>query len=99
MRPNSCWRMESGAMRHYQVFSATLSSMKRLEGKTAVITGAASGIGRATSLLFAQEGANVVVLHRAPAVEETAAMIRQNGGKALAFVKDSTEEAADAEAL
>ena len=48
----------------------------RLQHKTALVTGAASGIGRATSILFAQEGANVVVLDRAPAVEETAAKIR-----------------------
>ena len=73
--------------------------MKRLQHKTALITGAASGIGRATAILFAQEGANVVVLDRAPAVEETAAKIRENGGKALAFVKDSTEESAIAGAI
>jgi NAD(P)-dependent dehydrogenase (short-subunit alcohol dehydrogenase family) len=73
--------------------------MSRLAGKTALITGAASGIGRATSILFAQEGANVVVLDRAPAVEETAAAIRQSGGKALAFVKDSSEESAIAGAI
>ncbi|HJY36292.1 MAG TPA: SDR family NAD(P)-dependent oxidoreductase, partial [Steroidobacteraceae bacterium] len=38
--------------------------MNRLHHKTALVTGAASGIGRATSILFAQEGANVVVLDR-----------------------------------
>ena len=59
--------------------------MKRLEGKTALVSGAASGIGRASALLFAQEGANVVVLDRAPAVEDTAAAIRRAGGKALAL--------------
>src|SRR5512138_1003849 len=73
--------------------------MNRLQHKTALITGAASGIGRATSILFAQEGANVVVLDRAPAVEETAAKIRENGGKALAFVRDSAEESAIAGAI
>jgi len=73
--------------------------MTRLAGKTALVTGAASGIGRATSILFAQEGANVVVLDRAPAVEDTAAAIRQSGGKALAFVKDSSEESAIAAAI
>ena len=67
--------------------------MKRLEGKTALVTGAASGIGRASAALFASEGANVVVLDRAPAVEETAAQIRAAGGRATALVKDSSEEA------
>ena len=56
--------------------------MKRLEGKTALITGAASGIGRASAILFASEGANVVVLDRAPAVEDAAATIRSAGGTA-----------------
>ena len=67
--------------------------MKRLEGKTALISGAASGIGRASAALFASEGANIVVLDRSPAVEETAAMVRGQGGKVIALVKDSSEEA------
>ena len=58
-----------------------------------MVSGAASGIGRASALLFASEGANVVVLDRAPAVEETAAAIRTAGGQAIAFVRDSSEEA------
>ena len=41
----------------------------RLQGKTAVITGAGSGMGRAMALLFAQEGANVVLVDRAEKVE------------------------------
>ena len=73
--------------------------MKRLAGKTALVTGAGSGIGRATSILFAQEGANLVVLDRAQAVEDTAAAIKQSGGKALAFVKDSSDESAIAGAI
>lgn len=73
--------------------------MKRLDGKTALVTGAASGIGRASALLFAEEGASVVVLDRAPAVEETATQIRSGGGNAIAFVKDSSEEANVAEAI
>ena len=73
--------------------------MKRLEGKTALVTGAASGIGRASAVLFAAEGANVVVLDRAPAVEETAAQIRAAGGRVTAFVKDSSEETNIAEAI
>lgn len=73
--------------------------MSRLEGKTALISGAASGIGRASALLFAAEGANVVALDRSPAVEETVAMIHGNGGKALALVRDSSEEASMAQAI
>jgi NAD(P)-dependent dehydrogenase (short-subunit alcohol dehydrogenase family) len=73
--------------------------MKRLEGKTALVSGAASGIGRASAILFAAEGANVVVLDRAPAVEETAATIRSAGGRAIAFVKDSSDESSVATAI
>ncbi len=73
--------------------------MKRLEGKTALVTGAASGIGRASAVLFASEGANVVVLDRSPAVEETATQIRSAGGRVTAFVKDSSEEANVADAI
>jgi NAD(P)-dependent dehydrogenase (short-subunit alcohol dehydrogenase family) len=54
-----------------------------LEGKTALITGAASGIGRATSLLFAQEGARLVLADvDDPGAEETARLIRERGGEA-----------------
>ena len=67
--------------------------MQRLAGKTALVTGAASGIGRASATLFAAEGANVVVLDKSPAVEETAALIRNAGGRATAFIKDSSDEA------
>jgi NAD(P)-dependent dehydrogenase (short-subunit alcohol dehydrogenase family) len=73
--------------------------MKRLEGKTALVTGAASGIGRATALLFAAEGANVVALDRADAVEETAAQIRKEGGRAIALIRDSSEEGNIVEAI
>jgi NAD(P)-dependent dehydrogenase (short-subunit alcohol dehydrogenase family) len=67
--------------------------MKRLEGKTALVSGAASGIGRASAILFAQHGANVVVLDRAGAVEDTANAIRSAGGRATALVGDSSDEA------
>lgn len=67
--------------------------MKRLEGKTAVVTGAASGIGRATAILFAQHGASVVCVDRAPEIEATAATIKQAGGRAVALNKDVSNEA------
>jgi NAD(P)-dependent dehydrogenase (short-subunit alcohol dehydrogenase family) len=73
--------------------------MNRLEGKTALVSGAASGIGRASAILFASQGAQVVVLDRAAGVEETAATIRGNGGTAMALVRDSSEEANVIEAI
>ena len=66
--------------------------MPRLEGKVAVITGAGTGIGRATATLFAQEGAKVVVAElNAEAGEQTAHLIIQSGGEAIAVTTDVTE--------
>jgi NAD(P)-dependent dehydrogenase (short-subunit alcohol dehydrogenase family) len=73
--------------------------MKLLEGKTAWVSGAGSGIGRASAVLFAAEGANVFALDRSPAVEETVALIRNAGGRAVALVKDSSEESSVAESI
>jgi 3-oxoacyl-[acyl-carrier protein] reductase len=63
-------------------------------GKTIVITGAGSGIGRATALIFAREGANVVCtdLNEA-AARETAAAINGKGAQALALKTDVTRRA------
>jgi NAD(P)-dependent dehydrogenase (short-subunit alcohol dehydrogenase family) len=66
--------------------------MNSLRGKIALITGAASGIGRASALLFAAEGAAVVALDRAAEVEATAAAIRAAGGQAIALIRDSSVE-------
>jgi NAD(P)-dependent dehydrogenase (short-subunit alcohol dehydrogenase family) len=71
--------------------------MKRLEGKSAIVTGAASGIGRATAKLFAEQGAKVVAVDRAPEVEATVADIRAAGGTALALVRDTSQEEAVAD--
>lgn len=69
--------------------------MKRLEGKNAVITGAASGTGRATALLFAREGAAVACVDiDAEMGEETAAMIRAEGGDAVFIQTDLADPAA-----
>ena len=66
--------------------------MPRLEGKVAVITGAGTGIGRATAKLFAHEGARVVVAEvNAEAGEQTAQLIVQAGGEAIAVTTDVTE--------
>jgi NAD(P)-dependent dehydrogenase (short-subunit alcohol dehydrogenase family) len=64
----------------------------RLDGKVAFITGAGGGIGRATALLFAREGAKVAVAEiHATAGEETAHLIAQSGGQAIAMATDVTE--------
>jgi len=64
-------------------------------GKTILITGAASGIGRATALIFAREGANVVCADINEAgVKETAEKINAIGSQALALAVDVTKRAA-----
>ena len=67
-------------------------SGRRLEGKVAVITGGATGIGRATALLFAEQGAKVSIFDIQ--VEEglkTAQMIRDAGGEATFIQADVTK--------
>ena len=65
-----------------------------LSGKTALVTGASSGIGRATALALAQAGASVaLVARRAERLKDLAAEIEAAGGKALARVADVTDEA------
>jgi NAD(P)-dependent dehydrogenase (short-subunit alcohol dehydrogenase family) len=66
--------------------------MDRLKGKVAIVTGAASGIGRASAKLFAAEGAKVVCVDRAREVEDTAKAIRDAGGTALALTADASKE-------
>ena len=64
-------------------------------GKTILITGAASGIGRATALIFAREGANVVCADINEAgVRETAEKVNAIGSQALALTIDVTKRAA-----
>jgi NAD(P)-dependent dehydrogenase (short-subunit alcohol dehydrogenase family) len=69
-----------------------------LAGKVAIVTGAGSGIGRATARLFAEEGARVVVSDRTEAARETAAIIREMGGEASAVICDAGRES-DVKAL
>ena len=67
--------------------------MKRLEGRRAIITGAGSGIGRASALRFASEGASILAVGRTEAtIAETAELVRAAGGVAAHFVADATKE-------
>src|SRR5579884_1368119 len=69
-------------------------------GKTIVITGAASGIGRATALIFAREGANVVCADiNESGVKDTAETINAMGAQALALAVDVTKRAAVADMI
>ncbi len=65
-----------------------------LEGKVGLVTGGGSGIGRETALVFAEEGAKVVVADiREDVARETVAEIEKNGGEALAIRVDVSDEA------
>ena len=71
----------------------------KLENKVAVVTGAGSGIGRATALLFAREGARVVVAEvRAEDGQETVGLIGDAGGVA-SFVQTDVSRAAEVAAM
>jgi len=68
--------------------------MFSLQNKTAVITGAGSGIGRAVAELFAQQGATVFILElNATAAESALAHIQEKGGKAFAVPCNVTDQA------
>jgi NAD(P)-dependent dehydrogenase (short-subunit alcohol dehydrogenase family) len=74
--------------------------MGRLTGKMAVVTGAASGIGHATALRLAAEGAAVACLDlAADGAEKTAAEVAEAGGRAHAWACDVSSEASVAEAV
>ena len=68
--------------------------MAELAGKRIVITGAASGIGRATCQLAARQGASIVAVDYADAVEESAAVIEADGGDIVAVKADIRDETA-----
>ncbi len=71
---------------------------KLLDGKTAVVTGGAQGIGKATAMELAEAGADIAVVDVAESVKDTAAEIQQaHGVKALGYVGDVTDMNACAE--
>ncbi|MCP3467617.1 MULTISPECIES: SDR family NAD(P)-dependent oxidoreductase [unclassified Bradyrhizobium] len=66
--------------------------MGRLQGKSVIITGAGSGIGRAASLLFTKEGARLIAVDRTEGVKETIEEIKRAGGTAEAMIADAGSE-------
>ncbi len=71
----------------------------RLENKVAIITGAATGIGRAAAQMFANEGAKVVVADRnVPAGQETVSLVGEQGGDAI-FVQTDVSKAEQVESM
>jgi NAD(P)-dependent dehydrogenase (short-subunit alcohol dehydrogenase family) len=74
--------------------------MRRLAGRLAVITGAANGIGRASAIRMASEGANIVMIDReVEALEAARAAVEQQGAKATTMVLDCTDEVAIVDAF
>lgn len=68
--------------------------MRRLEGRNAVVTGAASGIGRASAIRFASEGANLAILDlEAGGLESVAEEARRAGAKVVTITGDCSDEA------
>lgn len=71
----------------------------RLKGKVAIVTGGGSGIGRATAMLFAREGARVVIAdYEAQAGRDAAEAIKAGGGEAV-FVQTDVSDAAQVQRL
>src|SRR5215475_4505486 len=71
----------------------------RVEGKIALVTGRASGIGRATALTFAREGAKLIIADmNVDGGQQTVHMITEQGGEAI-FVRTDVSQAVEVQAL
>src|SRR5438094_10232645 len=71
----------------------------QLDGKVALVTGGASGIGRATALTFAREGAKLIIADmNEDGGQQTVHMITENGGGAI-FVRTEVSQAVEVQAL
>ncbi|NLI62985.1 MAG: glucose 1-dehydrogenase [Methanosarcinaceae archaeon] len=67
--------------------------MKRLNGKVAIVTGSTSGMGRASAILFAKEGAKVVVTGRNESrAQEVVNEIKEAGGDAIYVIADTSKK-------
>lgn len=76
-------------------FASAVPAARRLEGKVAIITGAANGIGREASLIFARQGAKIVAVDLGDA-RETVEGVKAEGGEAV-YVKADVSKAGDCE--
>jgi NAD(P)-dependent dehydrogenase (short-subunit alcohol dehydrogenase family) len=81
-----------GGKRAAPLKTAREKLMGRLEGKSVIITGAGSGIGRAASLLFTREGAKLIAVDRTEAVKDTVEQVKKAGGIAEAVMADAGSE-------
>jgi NAD(P)-dependent dehydrogenase (short-subunit alcohol dehydrogenase family) len=81
-----------GGKRAAPLKTAREKLMGRLEGKSVIITGAGSGIGRAASLLFSKEGAKLIAVDRTEAVKDTVEQVKKAGGIAEAVMADAGSE-------